>query len=265
MSNQVGDWLTDATVQHILSHDGLVFTLINRYPDGSFFQNGSQPWGEPVPGYANTILGSNGVETRNTQLLLSAEKPYTKDSGWGASVAYTQSHARHNRNINEAYAFDKPTIEEYPFIKSDAVPRHRLVMAGSMDGVWGITFGAKVVLESPIAKNNISCWGQQNPDGSTCTPVGFYPPATGKFLVGGDIWGYRTLDLQATKEFKLGDNFAVTARVNLLNALNFHNYTSFNYDSFGSNGIYDPDISVNRYGDIKYVPRTLTFELGVKF
>jgi hypothetical protein len=50
-----------------------------------------------------------------------------------------------------------------------------------------------------------------------------------------------------------------------LNALNFHNYTSFNYDSFGSNGIYDPDISVNRYGDIKYVPRTLTFELGVKF
>jgi hypothetical protein len=73
------------------------------------------------------------------------------------------------------------------------------------------------------------------------------------------------LDLQATKEFKLGDNFAVTARVNLLNALNFHNYTSFNYDSFGSNGIYDPDISVNRYGDIKYVPRTLTFELGVKF
>jgi outer membrane receptor protein involved in Fe transport len=265
MSNQVGDWLTDATVQHILSHDGLVFTLINRYPDGSFFQNGSQPWGEPVPGYANTILGSNGVETRNTQLLLSAEKPYTKDSGWGASFAYTQSHARHNRNLNEAYAFDKPTIEEYPFIKSDAVPRHRLVMAGSMDGVWGITFGAKVVLESPIAKNNISCWGQQNPDGSTCTPVGFYPPATGKFLVGGDIWGYRTVDLQATKEFKLGDNFAVTARVNLLNAFNFHNYTSFNYDSFGSNGIYDPDISINRYGDIKYVPRTLTFELGVKF
>lgn len=265
MSNQVGEWLTDVTLQHILSHDGLVFTLINRYPDGSFFQNGSQPWGEPVPGYANTILGSNGIETRNTQLLISAEKPYTKSSGWGASIAYTQSHARHNRNLNEPFAFDRATIEEYPFIKSDATPRHRLVMAGSLDGFWGITFGAKIVLETPEARNNISCWGQQNPDGSTCTPVGFRVPATGSFLVGGDIWGYRTVDFQATKEFRFGDRVAMTARVNLLNAFNFKNYTSFNYDSFGSGGIYDPQISVNRYGDIRYVPRTLTVEVGLKF
>ncbi|MBP3985070.1 TonB-dependent receptor [Pseudoxanthomonas helianthi] len=265
MSNQLGDWLTDVTVQHVMSHDGLVYTLINRFPDGSFFQNGGQPWGEPVPGYANTILGSNGIETRNTSLLVSAEKPYTKASGWGLSIAYTQTHARHNRSLNEIYAFDKATIEQYPFIKSDAAPRHRLVAAGSIDGFWGITFGAKIVLETPEARNNISCWGQQNPDGSTCTPVGFWVPGTGKFLIGGDIWGYRTVDFQATKEFKFGDRFALTARLNLLNAFDFKNYSSFNYDSFGSNGVYDPQISVNKYGDIRYVPRTLTFELGLKF
>ncbi len=265
MSNQVGDWLTDVTLQHIRSYDGLVFTLLNRFPDGSFFQNGGQPWGQPVPGYANTIIGSNGIETRNTQLLITAEKPYTKASGWGATIAYTQSHARHNRNINEAYAFDRPTIEEYPFITSDAVPRHRLVMAGSLDGFWGMTFGAKIVLETPEARNNISCWGQNNPDGSTCTPVGFWVPATGKFLVGGDIWGYRTVDFQATKEFQLGDRVSMSARVNLLNAFDFKNYSSFNYNSFGSGGVYDPDISVNKYGDMRYVPRTLTVELGLKF
>jgi hypothetical protein len=239
--------------------------LINRYPDGSFFQNGSQPWGEPVPGYANTILGSNGIETRNNQLLLSAEKPYTKESGWGLSVAYTHTSARQNRAIAEVYAFDKPTIDEYPFVKSDGAPAHRLVVAGSYDGFWGITFGAKVVLATPEPLNNISCWGQTNPDGSTCTPVGFTPPAAGKFLVGGDIWGYRTVDFQATKEFSLGGDFKLSARVNLLNAFNFKNYNTFNYDSFGSGGIYNPSISINKFGDNLYVPRTLVFELGMKF
>ncbi len=265
MSNQVGEWLTDITLQQIKSYDGFVFTLINRYPDGSFFQNGSQPWGEPVPGYANTILGSNGIETRNNQLLLSAEKPYTKESGWGLSVAYTHTSARQNRAIAEVYAFDKPTIEEYPFVKSDTAPAHRLVVAGSYDGFWGITFGAKVVLATPEPRNNISCWGQTNPDGSTCTSVGFTPPAAGSFLIGGDIWGYRTVDFQATKEFSVWGDVKLSARVNLLNAFNFKNYDTFNYDSFGSGGVYNPSISINKYGDNLYVPRTLVFELGMKF
>ena len=265
MSNQVGDWLTDVTLQRLNTYDGLVFTLINRYEDGTFFRNGSQPWGEPVPGYANTILGSNGIETKNTQLLLSAEKPYTKASGWGMSIAYTYSYAKHNRAIDEAFAFDKATIDLYPFITSNAVPRHRIVMAGSYDGFWGITFGGKIVLATPEGLNNISCYGRTDPDGSQCQPTAFFPPASGKFLVGGEIWGYRTVDFQATKEFNLWGDVKASARVNLLNAFNFRNYNSFNYLGFGSGGVYDPDITINKAGDTLYVPRTLTVELGVKF
>ena len=149
MSNQIGDWLTDVTVQRLLTYDGLVFTLINRYPDGSFFQNGSQPWGEPVPGYANTILGNNGIESRNTQVLLSAEKPYSSESGWSLSVAYTYTDAKHNRKLDDNFAFDQPTIDRYPFIAVDAIPKHRFVAAGSIDGPWGTVFGGKIVLETP--------------------------------------------------------------------------------------------------------------------
>lgn len=265
MSNQVGDWLTDVTVQRILSYDGFIFTLINRYPDGSFFQNGSQPWGEPVPGFANTILGNNGIESQNTQLLLSADKPYTKESGWGLSVAYTHSDAKHNRKLDDNFAFDKPTIGEYPFITADGVPKHRFVMAGSIDGPWGITFGAKIVLETPRPLNEVRDYGYRPPDGSSAQPFAYTPPGTGKFLIGGDIWGYRTVDFQATKEFKFGDRVAMTARVNLLNAFNFKNYSSFNLISPGSDGQLDPQVEVNKAGDSLYFPRTLTFELGLKF
>ncbi|CTP89370.1 hypothetical protein A6R71_06400 [Xanthomonas translucens pv. arrhenatheri] len=265
ISNQVGDWLTDVTFQRILSYDGFAMSLINRYPDGSYFQNGNAPWGEPVPGYQNTIIGSNGLEQRNSQVLLSAEKPYTKESGWGLSLSYTHTSARQNRNIDEPYGFDKATIHDYPFVKSDAVAAHRFVASGSIDGPWGVTFGAKLVLATPEPINTIACYGKVDADGGTCQQVGVVPPASGKFLLGGKIWGYRTVDFQATKEFTVYNDFKLSARVNLLNAFNFNNYTSYVYNGFGSNGQFDPDITINKTGDINYFPRTVSFEIGAKF
>jgi hypothetical protein len=264
MSNQIGEWLTDVTVQRILSYDGFIFTLINRYPGGSFFENGGQPWGEPVPGYANTILGNNGIESRNTQLLLSADKPYTSDSGWGLSFAYTFSDAEHNRKLDDPFAFDKPTIDDYPFISVDGLPEHRVVAAGSIDGPWETTFGVKIVLETPRPLNEIRDWGNRPPDGSFSQPFAYDPPGTGSFLIGGDIWGYRTVDFQATKEFLIGDR-ALTARVNLLNAFDYENYSTFNLISPGSGGVLDPTAEVNEFGDTFYVPRTLSFEVGFRF
>ncbi len=264
ISNQIGDWRTDVTVQRLLAYEGFVFTLINRYPDGSFFQNGSQPWGEPVPGYANTILGNNGIESRNTQVLVSAEKPYSNDSPWSVSLAYTYTDAKHNRKLDDNFAFDQPTIDRYPFIWVNDVPKHRFVAAGSIDGPWDTIFGLKIVLETPRGLNEVRDYGARPPDGSFSQPIAIEPPATGSFLVGGDIWGYRTVDLQATKEFEF-DTFAFTARVNVLNVFDYENYTTFNIISVGSDGVLDPELEVNQFGDILYVPRTMSFEVSFRF
>jgi outer membrane receptor protein involved in Fe transport len=264
MANQIGDWRTDFTVQRLLAYDGFIFTLINRYPDGSFFQNGSQPWGEPVPGYANSILGNNGIESRNTQLLLSAEKPYSSESRWSLNLAYTYTEAKHNRKLDDNYAFDQPTIDRYPFIRVDGIPKHRFVAAGSIDGPWDTVFGVKLVLETPRPMNEVRDYGARPADGSYSQAIAITPPGTGRFLVGGKIWGYRTVDFQATKRFQIGD-FALTARMNVLNAFDFKNYSTFNILDVGSNGQLDPDLEVNRFGDIYYVPRTLSFELSAQF
>lgn len=264
IANQIGDWRTDVTVQRLLAYDGFIFTLINRYPDGSYFQNGSQPWGEPVPGYANTILGNNGIESRNTQLLLSAEKPYSSESRWSMSFAYTYTDAKHNRKLDDNFAFDQPTVGRYPFIAVDGIPKHRLVAAASLDGPWETVFGVKIVLETPRPLNEVRDFGARPPDGSFSQAVAVTPPGTGSFLIGGDVWGYRTVDFQATKRFPLGD-FAVEARLNLLNAFDFENYSTFNIVSLGSGGVFDPQLEVNEFGDTFYVPRTLSFEVSVDF
>ena len=63
----------------------------------------------------------------------------------------------------------------------------------------------------------------------------------------------------------MAGDIKLSARVNLLNAFDFKNYASYAYNGFGSNGRFDPDLTINSTGDILYVPRTVTFEIGAKF
>jgi outer membrane receptor protein involved in Fe transport len=261
MRNQIGDWNTSATVARILSHDGFVFTLGNRYPDGAFFQNNSQPWGNGVPGFGSLIVGNNGIETRTTQVLLSAEKPYTKESGWGATFAYTFTHAKQNRDINEHYSFDEATIGDYPFITSNAAARHRFVATGNMDGPWGTTLSAKLTLATPLPFNGIACYdGAVFPAGNNCIPQAATPGGS-RFLVGGKIWGYRDLDLQATKNFDLGHGVTLFGRFDVLNVFNWDNFVD--YIPTYANG--QASVVYNRIGNITFVPRTFKFEVGLNF
>ena len=265
MRNKFGDWNTSAAIARILSHDGLVFTLGNRYPDGSFYKNGSQPWGNGVPGFGGLIIANNGIETRTTQLLLSAEKPYTKESGWGVTLAYTFTDAVQNRDIGEHYAFDEATIKQYPFIDSNAAARHRLVATGVIDVPWGITLSAKLTLATPTPFNGIACYGATFPNGSGCIPAAATPGGNGKFLVGGKVFGYRDVDFQATKNFDIGHGMVIYGRFDLLNAFNFRNYTDV-LVNWGANGVANPDPAMyNPTGNITFVPRTIKFTVGMKF
>lgn len=263
MRNQVGVWLTDAAVTRILSHDGFAFNLGNRYPNGNFFDTPelcnpeanpgrSQPWGCPVPGFGSLIIGNNGIETRSTQVLLSAQKPYTRNSGWGTSFAYTYTDADQNRDINEHYSFDYPNMSYYPILVSNSVPRHRFVATGSMDGFWDITFGAKLVLASPTPIYGGVCGPDPtDPNLSSCPPHAARPD---------DTFGYRSLDLQATKEFDL-DGVQLYGRIDLLNVFNWNNYI----DVITTNEDGTLTARYNEIGNITGVPRTVKIEVGMRF
>ncbi|WP_130617089.1 TonB-dependent receptor [Dyella amyloliquefaciens] len=267
MSNQLGEWQTDATVVRALSYNGFAFTLGNRYPNGAFFQHSndnqqnSQPWGNGIPGFGALILGDNGIATRSTQVLLSASKPYDKASGWGATFAYTFTHAKQNRDINEHYSFDYGTIQEYPFITSNAAAKHRFVATGNMDGPWGTVLSAKLTLATPLPYNGAACYpGVTLPDGSSCVPSAAVPQGS-KFLVGGKIWGYRDIDLQATKDFDLGHGMTLYGRFDVLNVFNWHNYSDYIATFVPGNTM----VSYNQTGNITFVPRTVKLEVGLKF
>ena len=257
MRNRLGDWNTTAAVTRVLSKDGFVFTLGNRYPNGDFWQNRSQPWGNSPPGLAgNLLVGNSGIETRSTQILLSAEKPYDEESHWGATVSYTYTDATQNRDINEHYAFDQVSIKEYPFILSNAAAKHRVVATGSYGAPWGLTLAGKLTWSTPVPHNVITCLNDPNvfANGAPCTAFGY---------AAGSNDGYKALDLQITKDFTIKDVTSFYLRFDLLNVTNEHNLVDY-IDVQGDNGLVTGG-RLNPVGNITGYPRTIRGSFGIRF
>ncbi|WP_240098474.1 TonB-dependent receptor [Thermomonas flagellata] len=235
------DWNVSAALSNVHSKEGFVFTLGNRYPDGKFWSAPSwnandvaQPWEHAPPGFGPLILGNNGIETKTSQLLLSAEKPYDKASGWGVTVAYTYSHAKGNRGGDEHYSFDAPTIADYPFIYLSVVPKHRLVATAIRDLPWDVTLSAKLTLASPPPLNAIVGWWEYGASPRPPLIVAAFPPQS---------IGTKQLDLALSKDFRLFAGMTFQLRADAINVFNNKNYNSYNIN-WGSNGIYNPVIDL---------------------
>lgn len=249
------DWNTSATVSHIESKDGIVFLLGNRRPDGSFREDpntiwGGLPFGNGIPNLGSLILIKNGLETRANQLLLQAEKPYSSESGWSVTLAYTYTDAEENRSniaaTDEHYILDYPTVSGFGWHASTGVPRHRLVATGIYDAPWGIGLSTKLTLSSPQEYEALNCYDAIN-DGF-CFFQNFKPDRT---------IGYKTLDLAAQKSFETFGDVVVKLRADVLNVFNWENGQS--YDNYRGNfGV--PNVN---YGNTTaYYQPTRTFKLS---
>ncbi len=234
MRNRLADWNTSIAVTRIESKDGFVFTLGNRYPNGDFWQNRSQPWGNSPPGLAGAlIIGNSGIETESTQVLLSAEKPFTEDSKWGATFSYTYTDADQNRDINEHYAFDGVSIKEYRFIQSNAAAEHRVRGHRHVCGTVGPDFRRQAhLVDAPAAQPHPL---SRAPGALRRTAR----PVTADAYVAGSSDGYQSLDLQITKDFAVRDVASFYLRFDILNVTNEENLVDY-LDTIG------PDASGRR-------------------
>jgi hypothetical protein len=248
------DWVTSAGVSYIESNDGIVFLLGNRWPDGTFRTPGTtwggQPFGSGIPGYGSFFLGKNGIETRLKSVLLSAEKPYTPESGWSATVAYTFSDAKENRSnsgsLDENFLFDYAEVSGYGWHPSTSVAKHRLVMTGIYEVPWGFNLSAKWTLASPEYDQRYNCVDAI--DLKHCFPDPAKPDTT---------FGFKQFDLAASKDFELND-FTVRVRADVLNVFNNANVDEYNLPD-GTPQTPDPAFLTPR----TYLQPTRTFKLSV--
>jgi hypothetical protein len=95
--------------------------------------------------------------------------------------------------------------------------------------------------------------------------VSIFPPGEGRFLLGGKVFGYRDIDLQATKNFDLSSGLSAYVRFDVINLFNWNNYVDY-VTNYGANGqLNRTPVIYNPTGDITGYPRTLRVSVGLKF
>ncbi len=260
---RLGAWNASITLSEIDSYDRMVGELGNRTATGAYYvvNNGSiSPDFGGIPGTTgNLVLWNNGGRDTDKQVLVFLQKPYTRRSGWSATVAYTYSDAYQNDYYsyftNNTYLFDLPKASMYPMIPSSEIPKNRVVFTGSIDGPWGIIYGGKLTLATPIG------FGGAEPCPTTLQqchqldfPVTGFPTAT---------WGETNLDLQATKYFNLHvyDSRGYV-RVAVFNVFNSPQYAEANFNPKVGPSL-PPQYVTN--GPIYGEPLTLKLTMGISW
>lgn len=252
----LGDWDTELSLSHIKSEDGFVWMLMNRRPDGSFFEPGSswgQPWGFGIPGFSNGLIGMNALQSKADSLYIKLDKPKADDY-WGMTVAYTYTDAQDRRKAGEVFALDYPDIDDYGWHDSVSVPEHRLVIAALFDLPNGFDLSTKLNLESVKTYQGTDCRAGWN----ACRYNTFQPDGDG-FL------GYKQLDIAISKQFATGmiaqDSY-ITLRLDILNVTNAVNHGGYQ-DWHGGAGENLPANFAQPNGTFNGPPTTL--KLGVNW
>ncbi len=246
---------------HIESNDGFAFLLGNRRPDGSFFFNDpanptdvpQSPFSFSPNGFGSIILGTNGLKTNSDAVYFKLTKTYSAASPWSIDATYTYTQADENRQFGETYSLDFAQLSDYPTLRSSGVPRHRFVIAGSVDTPIGVTISTKFQIESPIYLKAFI----DNSDPFSRTLVGREADGLG------DLWGRRQLDFAFTKYVPLGfisDQTRIRMRLDILNVMNDRNYVDFN------NSPLDPNYGRrSTYSTGGNAPRTVKLSVGFSF
>lgn len=252
------DWNSSVTLLHMLSHDGILFSIGNRREDGSFYPPGvdfgNAPGGD-LPGYSRFFLGDNAVETRLNSILISLDKPYTQDSPWSTSLAYTYSEAKENRQNSDVFTFDYPNLDDVAFIRSNGIPKHKIVLTGIADFV-GLTWSGKVTWNSPKGNTGLNCFSR--PDPGACDVGG--RNVTYYF---GDQ-DFFQLDLAAQREWDTGGGIRFRVRGDLLNVTNERNYTDFG-NFIGVGGVLNDDFGQRTGLGIEGPTRTFKLSFGINW
>ena len=269
---RLGDWNAQAVASYVASYDGIYGHWGARYPNGDFYQNGNQWGAQGVPTIGSLILWDNGFKDRNLQLSLGAQKPYSKASGWSATAAYTFSAGEQNNSYDYAvagnnYLFDYPVVEDYSFLRSSSVPRHRLVLTGTYDLPWDIQIAGKLTLATPKPFYQIYFCGPSVP-GCSQAPGGGYLNSVGGGVAGfaavtpDNFLGYKDLDIQVTKNFTFFNRLSAYARVDVINVFNWRNYDSAQIE-------FDGNIPVGAHyrenASITGSPFTIRLSAGARF
>jgi outer membrane receptor protein involved in Fe transport len=282
-----GDWTTSLTFSHVRSHNLFRYVRGNRFSNGWYSRilqrdangnvigctDGGNQW--VVDNFPNTNypacpaqfgdlagfdgklnIGSNKGKAHYTGVFLQADKPYTRQSGWGVTTTFTWQRARTNvgSELNSDEFFAGPDETQFGWQNVQGVPKWNFVATGIVGLPLDFTLSGTLNLNSgPAFGSILAPWNStvSPPDGACCIANlgGVYFPRK-------DI-AYKTLDLRLAKSFRTPWGHEVTADFQVYNLFDWVNR---NYSGWGAGAGDNPTFEENAT-----VGNARTFQAGLKY
>ena len=204
-------------------------------------------------GYANVIVGYDGLDTRYKALYFTLDKNYTPSSGWGMNIAYTFGKAE--KNGGDLFSLDGLTPDAYGWRPSPGDERHRVVFSGIVDLPANFQFSTLATLGSGAAYAVTDATAGF--DTGQLRQTSAYPI---KNCIKG-LFAFCEVNLTLANKTKIFGNHEVELAVEVLNAINNKNFSGFDGFFSATDPLVRSEIGTNTIT----LPRRIQFRAGYRF
>lgn len=218
-----GIFQTSLSFNHVIGSHQIGYAPLNR----SAAPNPATGFFDFIPlinGYSNAVAAFNTRKTKYDAVFLTIDKPYSKESGWGAGIAYTGVlHSEENGNPGgNGFNFDRPDIAATGFVPNAGSEKHHIVANWITDLPLDFRFSGLITYGSGAPFFVIDANRAPAPQGFT--------PAFIRLGFFNHLPYFLQFDLRLQKLFHFGDGreFGISAEVfNLFNRANFGGANGF--------------------------------------
>jgi carboxypeptidase family protein/TonB-dependent receptor-like protein len=204
----------------------------------------------PAPDFAEILLSQASKRGWYDALLVSANKPYTVSSPWGATLAYTWGHA--TGTGGDLFSLDYVNVAAYPRHRTQFDERHRIVLSGIVGLPWDTRFSTLITLGT----------GR----GYTIVNGDFFGPGLSQVLLyegtQSGTFPEQSIDLQLSKDFLIGPG-RIGFTISVFNVTNHDNLDPGSIDGFIPKNGTNPNFGTA--GALLTLPRRLQFGVNVGF
>nr|WP_256731445.1 carboxypeptidase regulatory-like domain-containing protein [Sphingomonas sp. dw_22] len=213
-------------------------------------------------GYANVLIGYDGLDTRYKAIYFTLDKNYTEASGWGFNLAYTYS--KGEQNGGDLFSLDALTPDNYGWRPRAGDERHRLVLSGIVDLPLGFQFSTLSTFGSGQAFQVVDSTNGADSGFNRFTAA--YPE---KNCIKG-VFAFCEVNVSLSKKLAIFGGDQVEAAVDMLNVFNNKNFegfdTGFNNTINPETGQVTDPLEPARIGsNVLTLPRRIQFRLGYRF